>query len=233
MKQSRPTRPAGLLLESQTASESTVAETALASVAETAHGTVAAGEADAITTAERIALVTRCLAGDPIAIGDLVRRYERLVYRICWRMLGHHQDAEDVTQEVFVRALKSLGDFDTSRRMEPWLLTIAVNRSRTALARRRNRPLVADISAESVWSFPPVPRGELGEELHQALQLLRDDHRLVFVLFHDQHRNLLEISELTGHPVGTIKTWLYRARRTLANHLLERGFEPSQAHDVR
>ena len=232
---SQPRSPRGPRLAPASGSPAPLVATAPALPSRTSAGPgmEPVSEVDAITSAERAQLVARCLAGDPVAIGELVRCYERLVYRVCWRMLGHHQDAEDVTQEVFVRALKSLGDFDTSRRLEPWLLTIAVNRCRTALTRRRNRPLVADISAESVWTFSPAPTGELGEELQQALQLLRDDHRLVFVLFHDQERNLLEISELTGHPVGTIKTWLYRARRTLANHLLERGMQPSQAHDVR
>lgn len=178
-------------------------------------------------------LLIRCLQGESAAIVEFVERYERLVYRVCWRILGHHQDAEDVSQDVFVRALQGLPGFDLSRRLEPWLLTIAVNRCRTALTRRRNRLQTSEVPIEAVCAEGTAGTGDLAEELELALRGLRDDHRLVFVLFHDQQLNLNEIAQLTGHPVGTIKTWLHRSRRALAAHLASRGIVPAHAHDLR
>ena len=71
---------------------------------------------------------------------ELVDQYRSRVFGLCYRMLGQRQDAEDMTQETFIRALKSLSRWDPERDFEPWLLAIAGNRCRTALATRRRKP---------------------------------------------------------------------------------------------
>ena len=78
-------------------------------------------------------VVNRCLNGDQGAMYDLVARFKGQVFGLCYRMLGHRQDAEDVAQETFVRVLKNLHRWDQQRDFEPWLLAIAGNRCRTAL----------------------------------------------------------------------------------------------------
>lgn len=85
-------------------------------------------------------LVRRCLEGDQLAMRALVERYQGQVFGLCYRMLGNRQDAEDATQETFIRVLHSLRRWDSSRAFEPWLLAIAGNRCRTALAARKRRP---------------------------------------------------------------------------------------------
>src|SRR5438132_14091434 len=77
------------------------------------------------------ALVQRSLAGDQIAMLALVDRYQGQVFGLCHRMLGQRQDAEDMAQETFVRALRSLSQWDQEREFLPWLLAIAGNRCRT------------------------------------------------------------------------------------------------------
>src|SRR5436305_14798936 len=99
-------------------------------------------------------LVRRCLRGDQRAMLDLVERFQGQVFGLCYRMLGQRQDAEDAAQETFVRVLKNLHRWDQERDFQPWLLTIAGNRCRTALAARKRRP-TAELAEESVVDDQP------------------------------------------------------------------------------
>lgn len=168
-------------------------------------------------------LVRRSLSGEESAMTDLVDRFRGQVFGLCYRMLGHRQDAEDVTQESFVRAMRSLANWDSRREFLPWLLAIAGNRCRTALASRRRLPKPS-FEVEELPDARSV-RGDrhLGEEVSLALARLRDEYRQAFVLFHEQELTYLEISEVLDCPVGTVKTWVHRARRELADHLRRRG----------
>lgn len=169
-------------------------------------------------------LVERCLAGDEPAMARFVGRFERLLYRVCYRMLGRREDAEDVVQDVFVRSFRSLHCWDPKRPLAPWLIAIAANRSRTALAKRAKRPVVADIGGRAVEI--KTASCELAEELDLALTTLRNDYRECFELFYHDDLSVVEIADRLGVPEGTVKTWLYRARKELAAHLEHRGITP-------
>src|SRR3954451_1911137 len=86
------------------------------------------------------ALVEALRAGDARAPRLLIERFQGVLFGVCLRMMGHRQDAEDVLQEVFLRALRAVSGFDGNRPLRPWLLGIAANRCRTALGRRSRRP---------------------------------------------------------------------------------------------
>ena len=86
------------------------------------------------------ALVEALQAGDPQAPRLLIEQYQGVVFGLCYRMMSHRQDAEDVVQETFLRALRAIAGFDVARPLRPWLLEIAANRCRTALSRRARRP---------------------------------------------------------------------------------------------
>ncbi len=154
---------------------------------------------------------------------ELVERYKCRVYALCYRMLGHRQDAEDVTQQTFVRVLENLGRWDPEREFEPWLLAIAGNRCRTALSVRARRKAMQSV-IEPVEDKTPDPQAErqLSEELTRALRTLRVDHREAFVLFHEQELSYEQIARRLDCPVGTVKTWIHRGRERL-RHLLEKG----------
>jgi RNA polymerase sigma factor (sigma-70 family) len=172
------------------------------------------------------ALVERIRSGDPQATRLLVERYHGIVFGLCRRMLGHRHDAEDVTQETFLRALRAIFGFDSARPIRPWLLEIAANRCRTALALRARRPRLAPVAAAEgrVDPRPGVadPDGLAGE-LQQAVDRLRPEYRMVFLLYHEQDLSYEEIGLSLGRPVGTVKTWLHRARAELAEYLGRRG----------
>jgi RNA polymerase sigma-70 factor (ECF subfamily) len=171
-------------------------------------------------------LVEAIRSGDPQAARLLVERFHGVVFGLCYRMLNHRQDAEDVTQETFLRALRAIFGFDSARAIRPWLLEIAANRCRTALAGRTRRPVLAPVSAaeEQVDPRPGVnDPDDLAGELVQAVDRLRPEYRLVFLLYHEQSLSYEEIAHSVDRPVGTVKTWLHRARAELAEHLSRRG----------
>jgi RNA polymerase sigma-70 factor (ECF subfamily) len=169
-------------------------------------------------------LVKRCLAGEQPAMLELVERFQGQVFGLCYRMLGHRQDAEDMAQESFVRALRSLAGWDAEREFAPWLLAIAANRCRSLLGVRMNRPRAGPL-VEELPDRRPDPRGEssLSEEVDLALGRIREEYRRAFLLFHEQEMSYADIAVALDCPLGTVKTWVHRARRELARLLAERG----------
>lgn len=165
----------------------------------------------------------------------LVELFRGAVFGLCYRMLNHRQDAEDVTQESFVRALRSLARFDLTREFKPWLLAIAGNRCRTLLSTRKQRPTSA-VPVENVEDMAPSAAAgtrHLAEEVTLVLSRMREEYRQAFSLFHEEQLSYVEIGEALGCPVGTVKTWVHRARKELAAALIERGVVEDVRHEPR
>ncbi|MBB02442.1 MAG: RNA polymerase sigma factor [Planctomyces sp.] len=174
-----------------------------------------------------VQVVRGCLAGDGESLKDFVARFRQSVYAVCYRLLRHHEDAEDVMQDTFVRAIRSLHHWDQTRPLRPWLMTIASNRCKTALAKRARslvqvRQETADSAAEG-GTASPVRRTELAEEIDLCLDQLKPQMRECFLLFYRQQLSCAEIAERLDRPEGTIKTWLHRSRMHLADALRQRG----------
>jgi len=172
---------------------------------------------------EDAALVRLCLRGDPQAIRSIVERFQLDVFGLCLRLLHHRHDAEDVAQEVFLRVFRSLRRWDSSRPLRPWVMGIAVNRCRTWLHQRSRRPELVEYLQDTVPGRDADDSGELTREIQAALADLRVEYRTVFVLFHEQGQPYEEISQAMRKPVGTIKTWLHRARLEVLERLRRRG----------
>ena len=174
-------------------------------------------------TADDVALVRRCLRGEAEAVRALVERFQTEVYGLCLRLLGHRHDAEDVSQEVFLRVFRSLRRWDSSRPLRPWVMGIAVNRCRTWMAQRNRRPELVDYLQDTAAGPAPDDSTELLAEIRDAVAALRPEYRTVFVLFHEHGQPYDEIAAGLGRPVGTVKTWLHRARLEVLEHLKRRG----------
>jgi RNA polymerase sigma-70 factor (ECF subfamily) len=179
-------------------------------------------------SADDASLVRRCLRGDTEAIALLVQRYQGDVYGLCVRLLGHRHDAEDVTQEVFLRIFRSLEGWDAARPLKPWIMGIAVNRCRTWLTQRSRRPELVDYLHDTVAGQPDDDSGELLGEIRTALGELRVEYRTVFLLFHEQGQPYEIIAQTLDRPVGTVKTWLHRARLEILERLRRRGMLPDE-----
>lgn len=169
-------------------------------------------------------LVDRALSGDQHAMLEIFDRYRQRVFGLCYRMLGQREDAEDASQEAFHRVLGNLATWDQQRAFEPWLLTIAANRCRTKLARRKRETfpqLLPFAPADHRWT-QATEAEHLREEMQLALRALPENHRRAFCLFHQSQCSYAEISSKLDVPEGTVKTWVHRARRELVQKLVAR-----------
>ncbi|MEO1524933.1 MAG: RNA polymerase sigma factor [Planctomycetota bacterium] len=181
------------------------------------HIAVQAIESDA-------SLAARFFAEETAAFTLLVERYHDFVFRICFAILRHRQDAEDATQETFSRLARNLERWDPRRPMAPWLATVAGNRSRTQLAKRRSHASLGAVAE------PPTQDGgqalaaanHMREEITLALTTIPDRQRIAFEMFHEQSLSYVEIAERMGCPVGTVKTLVHRARAGLIDQLRRR-----------
>jgi RNA polymerase sigma-70 factor (ECF subfamily) len=178
------------------------------------------------------AVVRRCLRGDADAIRLVVERFQADVFGLAMRLLAHRHDAEDVTQEVFLRVFRSLRRWDGRRPLRPWITGIAVNRCRTWIARRRRIPRPVACVEDKVYAACDDDGQELLKEIDLALAQLRPEFREAFVLFHERGESYEQIALALARPVGTIKTWLHRSRMQVLSRLRQRGMVPEAAHEM-
>jgi len=183
-------------------------------------------------SAEDAILVRRCLKGDEAAIHALVERYQSDVFGLCVRLLHHRQDAEDVTQEVFLRIFRSLKRWDQARPFKPWVMGITVNRCRTWLSQRIKRPELVDYLHETASKEPADDAAELVREIQDAVREMRWEYRSVFVMYHERGLPYEDIAEAMEKPVGTVKTWLHRARLEVLERLRRRGMMSEVEHEL-
>lgn len=152
------------------------------------------------------------------------------------RMTGDRAQAEDLAQEAFVKAFRSLSAFDTTRRLSSWLFRIAHNTAIDAL--RRPRPAVVSMDAEDSresaarHATPPAPdpveQHALGRALEDALQHLRPEYRTAVVLRYEEGLSFEEIGHVLGIPEVTARSHVHRARKELAERLEQAGWTPAR-----
>jgi RNA polymerase sigma-70 factor, ECF subfamily len=174
------------------------------------------------------ALIRRSLGGDQEAFGVLVARHARSILSVTSRMLGPTADAEDVAQDTFVAAFKSLSSFQFDARFSTWLYRIAVNKCTDAL--RARRPTVSlDETADdhtSAWQATDeetpeweLEQVELAWELDKGIQALPHVYRESFVLRHIEGLGYDEMSAILGVHRDTLKMRVYKARTILCQSL--------------
>lgn len=176
-------------------------------------------------------LVRQCLQGENAAFGALVQRYQKTVFNLALRMLRDYEEAQEVTQAVFVKAYEKLGTFDERFKFFSWIYRMAVNAALNSAKRRRR--LIAfqtdeEYAAESLNPHEDYEESEAGEKVQRALMLMKPDHRAVLVLKHFEGLSYQEIGEALGLPEKTVKSRLFTARQMLKDLLLKQGY---QTHD--
>ena len=173
-------------------------------------------------------LVVRTGGGEADAFGELVRRYQTSVYNVCYRLLGDRAEAEDQSQEAFLRAYRRLGSYDDQRPFGPWMRRVAANLCLNALQRRR-AAMPLDEELEEVpgeASDLPEPSSDRREEIERvrrALLRLPAHYRAVIELRHYQGMSYDEIAGALGIDPGDVRTRLFRARRRMADWLRADG----------
>jgi RNA polymerase sigma-70 factor, ECF subfamily len=184
------------------------------------------------------ALALAASRGDKKAFGRLVDLHKRAVYGLCVRLLRHAEDARDAAQETFVRAYAALGTFDPTQPFAPWVLRIARNHCLDQARRRGIRPAEVALDAAPEegggreLADPNAPRAddaieqrELAGSLSRAVAALPPNYREVVELFHVEHLSYKEIAQSMEVPIGTVMTWLHRARAKLRADLGAAGAE--------
>lgn len=194
--------------------------------------------ATAVSDAE---LVQGALAGSQEAFRELVVRFERPVYSLLVRMVQDGMTAEDLAQEVFVKAFRRLGTYDPQWKFSSWLFKIAHN---TAIDHLRKggvetvplevtsdddgRGSLAAVLSDDALESPhaAAERRDLARGLEAAIARLRPDYRLAVVMFYVSGASYQEICEASGLPLGTVKTNLHRARKEMAHAMTALGWGP-------
>jgi RNA polymerase sigma-70 factor (ECF subfamily) len=168
--------------------------------------------------------LARLVGGDPGALGTLYEVHGARVYRVCRGLLGQDADAEDATQEVFLRILDKIGSFDGRARLSTWIFRVTTNLCLNRLGRRRVQEPLEGADADLPPAAGPSPlelaaRAESGEVMARLLGPLAPEQRAVLVLREAEGLSYREIGAVLDIPEGTVMSRLHRAReRLLATH---------------
>lgn len=184
-----------------------------------------------------LSLVERCRSSDDAAFSEVVARYKTKIYNYVYRMTGSVDDAEDLTQEVFIRMYTSLGSFRGQSSLNTWLFRIASNLCVDRFRRGKNRRPAYSLDATAATeeggaasydvpdrTYEPqrlLEHAELSEQIAFALTQLPDKLRVTLLLHDMEGLPYEEIAQIAGCPLGTVKSRLFNARLQLRARLSE------------
>jgi RNA polymerase sigma-70 factor (ECF subfamily) len=176
--------------------------------------------------------------GRELAFRELVRRYERPVFSLVYRMVRDRETAEDLAQDAFVKVLNHIDKYSPEFKFSSWLFKIANNVAIDHLRKRKldtismdgspHATTAADVEASSIElaseqesALDEMEARELGSAIEQAIARLRPEYRACIMLRHVEGRSYEEIAATLDLPLGTVKTYIHRAR-----HELRKALEP-------
>jgi RNA polymerase sigma-70 factor (ECF subfamily) len=162
-------------------------------------------------------LVQAAQSGDVAAFEEIVRRHQAAVYRVGLRMLGSRADAEDVTQDTFVRAWRSLGRFRAQNALRTWLYRIVTRRCLDTIAARRTTVQLEAAAVDPIAPDPAIVVEQHAriEAVMRAVAALPADQRAALVLREFEGLAYAELAEVLGISVASVKGRLHRARLTI------------------
>ena len=165
-------------------------------------------------------LIERCRSGDRKAFEALLLEYEKPVFNAAFRMLNSRDDAQDVTQTVFLKVFEHIDQFDPSRRFFSWIYRITLNESINWLGKtNRLEPLTHEAAFEGKGPEQEVESAKVSSDVQAALMTIKSDYRSVVVLKHFLGCSYVEISQILDIPENKVKSRLYTARQQLKDAL--------------
>ncbi len=184
------------------------------------------------------AVVTEARKGSESAYRELLSRYERPVFSLIFRMVRDRETAEDLSQETFIKVLNNLDRYSPEFKFSSWLFKIANNLTIDHLRRRRVDTISIEGAPDAVTSesaratsiavvsgdespLEELESRELGSAIERAIGRLRPEYRACIMLRHVEDKSYEEIAEIVKLPLGTVKTYIHRARHELRAALEE------------
>ena len=174
------------------------------------------------------ALIQRCLQGDELAWDAIVRQYRRKVFNVAYKFVGRHEEAEDLTQDIFLKIFKSLGTFDRRANFQTWLISVSrnlcIDHYRSVRQERRTIDRQVDPNELSPVSHEPGPGAALEQQdrvalLREALAALPEPLRTAVLMRDIQELTYQEIADRLRLPEGTVKSRINRGRTELARQI--------------
>jgi RNA polymerase sigma-70 factor (ECF subfamily) len=181
-------------------------------------------------------VVTWAQDGDESAFRELIRRYQRPIFSIIYRMVRDRELAEDLAQETFIKVLNAIDSYRPEHKFSSWIFKIANNAAIDHLRRRELETLSLEGAPDALTAerqeatalqvrdrtespLDELEARELGSQIEQAIAGLRPEYRSCIMLRHVEGRAYEEIAEILGLPLGTVKTYIHRARAELRSQL--------------
>lgn len=185
--------------------------------------------------------IEKILSGDMAAFRDFVDKYQRLVCHVVFRMVLNESDREELSQEVFVKIYQNLGKFEFKSRLSTWIAKIAYNTCINYLKKKKiplyedlaeadspspgdsaAGPYIETVAGETRGQDDLMMTQELNQFLHAEINRLPVQYRTVITLYHLDELSYKEIGEIVNLPEGTVKSYLFRARKLLKERMLEK-----------
>lgn len=166
-------------------------------------------------------LIRRFQKGDESAFNELVRKYQKSIYQIARRLLGSHEEAEDLSQEVFIKAYHGLAGFRSDAGFFTWIYRITVNSALNVLRKKKLRQILSlenvgfSITSRSAAPDQQIEKGETLQAISRAIDRLPKMQKIVFTLRHDQKLTHKEIAQILNRDEGTVKANYHHAIRKL------------------
>lgn len=178
-------------------------------------------------------LLRRALEGDIGAFEELVGANQKRIYNLCYRMMGNYEDAQDMSQEAFIKAFKNLRKFQLKCAFSTWMYRIAVNTCLDELRKRKNKNLSIDELGEAGLAIKDEKMGDIAEktalknDIVSALNKLQDKDKTIIILKDVEGKSYEDIAAILACPVGTVRSRLNRARKKLAQICIDMELYPA------
>ena len=180
-------------------------------------------------------LIRKAKQGDMLAFEELILKHEKIVYNVALRMMNHSEDARDISQEVFLKAYRSLSNFDERSAFSTWLYRITHNTCIDEMRKRKGKQTYSleeelesedgamqrQVADESDTPEESLLREEQKSEILQALDTLSEEHKAAIILRDVKGLAYEEIAEILELSLGTVKSRINRARNQLKNEILK------------
>lgn len=174
-------------------------------------------------------LVSEVINGNRHAFKLLIKQYERLVAHMVYRIIENTEDREEICQDVFIKVYNKLPEFNFQSKLSTWIATIAYRHGLNHLKKKKRVP-INDMEDEALFKYESalidyqtpehlINKADTKQLVHHLIEKLPVQYKTVLTLFHLDEMSYPEIVDITGMPEGTVKNYLFRARKLLKEKL--------------